>query len=576
MFSYSQAVRDFENARRKAALEEILGRLSGKSNELVSFDEIRQRLRSMRASPAVLREIPLNAIVGSVSRETDFTRTFLPRRESDRARWANVKMAQEQLAGLPPIEVYQVGEVYFVLDGHHRVSVVRQLGGESIQAYVTIVSTEPLLSPTDSPDELILKTEKAAFLSQTHFDDLRPGEDLRVSAPGRYPVLLEHIAVHHYFMGLDQRRDVSYAEAVTDWYDNYYLPVVRTIRGRNLLADFPDRTETDLYLWLTEHRSALAEELDWEISEDDAARDLARRFPSRPMRVLANVYERIWRWLMPDFLEDGPQPGEWRRERIEKGRPNRLFDRVMVALTYHQDNWGAVDVALQVAQYENAWLGGLLVIKEESEKESEAARALRSIFEQRCMGAQIQGKMVVEVSDQVAPIICQRSYWTDLTVIKLRFPPPLRFLQRMNSGMRLLVQRCPSPLLVVPDGAPPLNHILLAYDASPKANEALYVAAYLTGRWGVKLTVLTAMKDFANAVDKNLIAREYLEEQGVDAEYIQESGNPAEHILRAVAQRNAGLILMGGYSARPLRELLKGSTVDRVLMTTRVPVMICR
>jgi hypothetical protein len=133
------------------------------------------------------------------------------------------------------------------------------------------------------PDDLILKAEYADFLEKTRLDEYRPQSDLNVTVPGQYPILLEHIDMHRYFMGLDYQRDVSYEEAVTHWYDHVYLPIVQIIRERGILRFFPDRTETDLYLWIAEHRAALEKELGWRINPEDAAIDLEpiRKVPSQ-------------------------------------------------------------------------------------------------------------------------------------------------------------------------------------------------------------------------------------------------------------------------------------------------------
>ncbi|NIU60739.1 MAG: universal stress protein, partial [Pseudomonas stutzeri] len=224
-----------------------------------------------------------------MGRYNDFTRSFLPRQDSDQERWAKVHVAATGLVGLPPIEVYQIGEAYFVLDGNHRVSVARQLGATHIQAYVTEVRTRVPLSPDVQPDDLILKAEYADFLEHTCLDEIRPEADLSVTAPGQYRVLEEHIEVHRYFMGLEQEREIPYEEAVGHWYDEVYLPVVQVIRERGILRDFPGRTETDLYLWLSEHRAALEQALGWEIEPEAAATDLAAQFSPRPQRVVARV-----------------------------------------------------------------------------------------------------------------------------------------------------------------------------------------------------------------------------------------------------------------------------------------------
>ncbi len=106
-------------------------------------------------------------------------------------------------------------------------------------------------------DTMIRDKEYAAFLDRTRLLELRPEARILASLPGKYEKILHHIDVHHYYLGLEQQRDVGYAEAVASWYDNVYLPTVRNVREQNLLADFPGRTETDAYIWLVEHREAL-------------------------------------------------------------------------------------------------------------------------------------------------------------------------------------------------------------------------------------------------------------------------------------------------------------------------------
>src|SRR6185369_6992448 len=111
-FQFHASFQDFQTARQRAGMEEVLARISGKSNELLSYDEVAQKLKLRGRSDAGIQSIPVDAIVGSVGRYTDFTRTFLPRSDKDRERWACVKAAMGSGEGLPPIEVYKVGEVY--------------------------------------------------------------------------------------------------------------------------------------------------------------------------------------------------------------------------------------------------------------------------------------------------------------------------------------------------------------------------------------------------------------------------------------------------------------------------------
>jgi hypothetical protein len=165
---YAAAIEDFHRARRRANMQQILSRLSRKSVDALSYEQVRKALKIARHLPdqraPELRDIPLDAIVGSVGRYSDFTRSFLPKETVDEGRWAGVKVAATGLAGLPPIEVYQIGEAYFVLDGNHRVSVARQLDATHIEASVTKLQTKVPLTPEDQLDDVILKAEYLDFL----------------------------------------------------------------------------------------------------------------------------------------------------------------------------------------------------------------------------------------------------------------------------------------------------------------------------------------------------------------------------------------------------------------------------
>jgi hypothetical protein len=122
------AIDDFARARRRADLEKVVASLTGKSADLLSFEEVRRKVRGVRGNRRILKDVPLDSIVGSVGRYEDFTRDFLPRRDSDKERWARVELLANDSAGLPPVDLFQIGDVYFVNDGNHRVSVARQMG----------------------------------------------------------------------------------------------------------------------------------------------------------------------------------------------------------------------------------------------------------------------------------------------------------------------------------------------------------------------------------------------------------------------------------------------------------------
>jgi nucleotide-binding universal stress UspA family protein len=572
---FASAQRDFYEARRRAAVEAIMARLTGKSIDLFSYEEVRHKLKARGSVSRGLQDIPLDAIVGSVGRYSDFTRSFLPRRDSDIQRWARVKAQVTDMEGLPPIDVYQIGEVYFVRDGNHRVSVARELEAPTIQAYVTEVRTKVPLSPDDQPDDLILKAEYADFLEQTHLDKLRPEADLSLTVPGRYRTLEEHIEVHHYFMGLDQQREVPYEEAVTHWYDTVYLPVVQVIQERGVLRDFPERTETDLYLWISEHRAALEEKLGWEIKPEVAASDLAAQSSPRPQRIAARVGERILNSVTPDTLEDGPSPGEWRREHLTARQRGHLFADILVPLSGTETGWHALDQALGIAQRERGRLQGLHVVPAEDQIDSQKTQEVQAEFNRHCEAAGVPGQLAIEAGG-IARKICERTRWTDLIVVNLAYPPPSQPVAKLGSGFRILIRRCNSPVLAVPEAPSPLDNVLLAYDGSPKADEALFVATYVAHRWKTSLTVVTITENERVSPGTLACAQRYLESHGVQGTYLEESGAIHEVILETAEEQGSNLIIMGGYGHSPVLEVVLGSAVDQVLRKTRQPTLICR
>jgi len=577
------ALEDFWRLRRQAAVERVVAQLTGKSVELLTYEDVVQKLRITGRAAAQLEDIPLAAIVGSVGRYTDFSRSFLPLQNEDQERWARVKVAVSDLVGLPPIEVYKIGGAYFVLDGNHRVSVARELGATHIQAYITEVRTRVPLSPDDQPDDLIIKAEYAAFLEQTNLDELRPEANLLVTIPGQYRAFTEHIEVHHYFMGLDFQRSFTYPEAVAHWYDEVYMPVVQVIREQGLLHEFPGRTEADLYLWLAEHRAALQQQLGLAVETSAAATDLAAQFSPRPNRVVARLGGKIGQIvdaLTPDELDPGPLPGQWRRNRATLHRADRLFADILVPVSGEESGWRALESALVVARRENSQLFGLHVVSPltdtvRAQQNGEAAKAVQTRFEARCAEAGVSGRLTI-VTGEVSRTICERSRWVDLIVVNLAFPPQAGALARLGSGFRTLIRRCPRPVLAVTGNNFALSRPLLAYDGSPKAQEALYVATYIAAAWGVPLTVLTVTEHGRATTATLARGQEYLASHGVQAECLTETGPVAETLLQVAAARQTDLIIMGGYGYTPVLEVVLGSTVDHVLRAGLCPVLMCR
>jgi len=555
---YHSALSDFTSLRLQASMQEALARLTGKSNELFSYEEVAKKLKLNIRTERGVFDIPLNSIVGSVGRYHDFNRSFLPlmSNQQEQDRWARVKAALDDPSGVgwPPIDVYQVGEVYFVLDGNHRVSVARQEGFSHIQAHVIEVKTDIPLTPDSlrEPDDLIVKAEYAEFLDKTEFKSLRPDADLSLSVPGQYDRLLEHVEVHRYFMGLDFQRDISYPEALTHWYDNVYMSVVEPLRDRGLLRWFPGRTETDLYLWVMEHRAALESELGWSVRPEAVIYDLAvQENPRAETGVSAT--------------------GQWRKAKMVNRYVDRLFQDILVPISGEPESWQALEQALMVACRENAAVHGLHVFPPRLLENQPEALALQARFTQRCAEADVSGSLVVE-KGEVSELICHRTLLTDLVVLNIAHPPAPG-LSSLGSGLRTIIRRSARPILTVPGQSSPMDRALVAFDGSTKSKEAIFIAAYLAEKWKTALTILSITDDANSTVQD--YARDYLELHEIKADYILTKGSH-ETLLETIKERSLNLVVMGGYSGSAWQEIIIGSAVNFLLRRAECPLLICR
>ena len=564
------AIRDFQQARAQAALQQITARLTGKSADLLSYHEVAEQLKITGRTSRGLQEVPVEAIVGSVGRYADFTRTFLPRLKSDQERWATVRAAADHVTELPAIDLYKVGDVYFVLDGNHRVSIARRQGLDSIDAHVTEVRTRVPLSPDVQPDELITKAEYVDFLENTRLDQLRPGADLSVSVPGQYATLENHIEVHRYFVEAAEERDLSDEEAVCRWYDEAYMPMVAAIREQGILRYFPGRTETDFYVWLARHRAALQNELGWQIRPGVAVARLAGKVRPKPKRRIAHAYRRILDTVLPERWQSGYRSETWTQEKMLDRYSQHLFADVLVPGGSAAGDWPALEQALIVAARENAQVYGLHAAAAETEKNTPAVQAIQQTFDRRCQETGTSGHLAVEAGDLVDRLR-GRAVLADLVILDRTLAPAGD--ESFNAGCLAVIQDCARPVLVVPGQPSPLERVLLAYDGHAKAREALFVAAYLAEQWGVALTVLTVLEPRRTDAETIAHARNYLAMHEVEATFLVEAGPIAATIRQAAAAHDCDLIVMGGYSGRGRHR--PGRTVQQILHEWDRPLLIC-
>lgn len=280
-FIRHEANDDFSKARSRETIQKILNLLNPGRHEMLSLREVREVLRPRSESYRGLQVVPLDRIVGSEGRYADFNREFLPRHEHLRKRWTRVDEAHLTQVNLPPIRLYEIGGVYFVRDGNHRVSVARSQGGRSIDAEVVSLDSAIELDPDLTRDKLkqaVIGYEKKQFYRRTRWDKIFPDYDLEFTATGRYDEVLHHIYGHKYYVNMNYQEEIPFEAAMRSWYANVFMPIIREIREQKLPGRFPGRTEADLYVWLVKHWDELKRRYGEGFSLSRAAEDLSVKY----------------------------------------------------------------------------------------------------------------------------------------------------------------------------------------------------------------------------------------------------------------------------------------------------------
>lgn len=571
----NQAREDFGKAQRSARFHRLWANLSGRNVGLVPYEDVKRTLRFTSQRYQGLQAVPLDKIIGSLGRSRDFDRVFLPTQKHSRSKWLSVDAAMISGVALPAVSLYKVGDAYFVVDGHHRVSVSRQKGRKYIDAEVIEVSSRVPVTADLTLDDLDLLGAYREFLEETGLDRLRPEQDVRLSMPGDYARLSEHIHTHRYLTEKEQSREITWPEAVADWYDNVYLPVVEAIRDEQVLKDFPGHTEADLYLWIIEHAYYVRQETGQAISTWEVARDYTRRFGRAPSNLWRRLKRRVIDLLVPDELESGPPPGTWRAERVRGDAPAVLFRDILVTLTGAETGWLALSQAAEIARLEGSALRGLHVMREDTPEARQEGQRILDEFNFRCESVQVPHSARLAVGD-VGEEIVDRARWADLVVINQRREQG-RIAERLGTIFQEVAIHAARPVLAVPGvrgGC--ICRVMLAYDGSPEAHEGLHLLCHMLEKWGISAVVLS--------VATSAVASRTLDEA---VEFVQsctghqvtarlEDGPVPETILRVVEEENIDLLIMGSYRYSPLLKAVLGSMVDRVLREASFPVLISR
>ncbi|MDR1747858.1 MAG: DUF4032 domain-containing protein [Spirochaetaceae bacterium] len=287
----NQTENDFFKARNKAVLNDLQHLINPEETELLSFNEIKSILKPKNEVYLGMQVVSVSLIVGSEGRYRDFDNHFFPRNIHLKNRWKRIDEAHLTGVILPPIKLYEIGGLYFVRDGNHRVSVAKAQGVENIDAEVVCLQSEIKLKPGLTKSQLfiaVISYEKRVFYAETAYGDITDDWRLDFTSVGQYDVIYNHILIHKYYINEHQTEEVSMPAAIQSWYDNVYLPVIKVIHTYRLLRKFKRRTPSDLYVWIIRYWDELKEKYDDHPSLDQAALDFTEIYGKGFFKSLLN------------------------------------------------------------------------------------------------------------------------------------------------------------------------------------------------------------------------------------------------------------------------------------------------
>jgi hypothetical protein len=296
-FIRNQAEEDFTRARNKALFNEIQNFLNPDKSRLLSFHDVKKILKPKNEVYAGMKTVPIQKIVGSEGRYQDFDNHFLPKTSNLRQRWERVDEAHLSDIVLPPIQLYEIGGLYFVRDGNHRVSVSKAQGVQYIDAEVISLQTEILLKPGITPENIlseVIKYEKRVFYTETAFGDLTEDWNLDFTSPGQYDVIYNHILVHKYYINTGIKEEIPFNDALVSWYKNVYQPVMHVIKKKKLLKRFRNRTASDLYVWIIKQWDDLKQKYGLEYSLDAATDRITDMHPHGLLATIRDFIKKIF------------------------------------------------------------------------------------------------------------------------------------------------------------------------------------------------------------------------------------------------------------------------------------------
>jgi hypothetical protein len=262
-FPIADAENDFLRARRRQVLSRLaswLRRAPDDVNIMLPFDEVVAALGRTGQRRLGLQVITLDSIVGSVDRSREFDRRFRPTTGHVRERWQRLALAQRRGEPIPPIDVYRIGDMHFVVDGHHRVSVAHALGLKTIDAYVTEVVTRLSPSGIRYRGDLLVKDYRRIFLDRVPLTG-EARKAITLTDAWNYAELAESVEAWGFRLMQDESHYLDRPTVAQRWYDEEFVPVVRMLRQAGMIET---QTEAEAYMWVACERYRLIRTHRWD------------------------------------------------------------------------------------------------------------------------------------------------------------------------------------------------------------------------------------------------------------------------------------------------------------------------
>jgi hypothetical protein len=242
----------YPKARRKEMLRRIGGLLTGRrQRNLLNLEEVQDRLGSYEQSYGGLRPIPVDKIIGSVARSSDFDDDFLPLSDRLEQRWQSLEKRFPN-GSFPPISVFKLGDAYFVADGHHRVAIAKQRGYDFLDAEITEVHTPFDVTADTDVIQLVHLGQQRLFLETSGLTSVAPNARFTFRNPASYAELLDNVKVHGWDLLMQLGEYVTREDIASSWYHEVYRPTISLIREAGLDELLDDMTIDDVYLWIAD------------------------------------------------------------------------------------------------------------------------------------------------------------------------------------------------------------------------------------------------------------------------------------------------------------------------------------